>query len=135
MIQLCLALADLAIQLLNWKTVVSDIVDRFGQSSEGANCLLEFLKVLPEEMQSNNRLPLNVKQQKNNIYAIIKRKKGLHIILQDEEYKTRAKELIDDNAEQVLSLLTIYMQSSGKKKERDIYIKAYVSIDFILVNR
>lgn len=81
MIQLCLALADLAIQLLNWKTVVSDIVDRFGQSSEGANCLLEFLKVLPEEMQSNNRLPLNVKQQKNNIYAIIKRKKGLHIIL------------------------------------------------------
>lgn len=81
MIQLCLALADLAIQLLNWKTVVSDIVDRFGQSSEGANCLLEFLKVLPEEMQSNNRLPLNVKQQKNNIYTIIKRKKGLHIIL------------------------------------------------------
>ncbi|KAG0941977.1 hypothetical protein G6F57_005936 [Rhizopus arrhizus] len=93
MIQLCLALADLAIQLLNWKTVVSDIVDRFGQSSEGANCLLEFLKVLPEEMQSNNRLPLN-----------------------DEEYKTRAKELIDDNAEQVLNLLTIYMQSSGNSR-------------------
>lgn len=59
MTQLCLALADLAAQFKEWKTVVQDVVDRFGGVPETGGCLLEFLKVLPEEM-ANNRLPLSV---------------------------------------------------------------------------
>lgn len=60
MIQLCLAIADLAIQLLQWKTVIPDLVDKFGKSAHGSVCLLEVLKILPEEMNGNTRLPLTV---------------------------------------------------------------------------
>jgi transportin-3 len=60
MVQLCLAMADLAIQLLEWKTAVSDLVEKLGKTPESVPCLLEFLKVLPEEMNNNTRLPLSV---------------------------------------------------------------------------
>ncbi|RCH81760.1 Nuclear import receptor, partial [Rhizopus stolonifer] len=91
MIQLCLAVAILAIQLLEWKTVISDLVDRFNTSPQGVVCLLEILKVLPEEMNQNaKRLPLT-----------------------DAEYRIRGEELVDNNAKQVLNLLVAYMQSSG----------------------
>jgi transportin-3 len=60
MVQLCLAVADLAIQLFQWKTVIPDLVEKFSKSPQGANCLLEILKVLPEEMNGNTRLPLSV---------------------------------------------------------------------------
>lgn len=60
MIQLCLAVADLAIQLLQWKTVIPDLVSKFGNSPQTLSCLLEILKVLPEEMNNNTRLPLTV---------------------------------------------------------------------------
>ncbi|KAI8642121.1 armadillo-type protein [Parasitella parasitica] len=94
MIQLCLAVADLAIQLLQWKTVIPDLIDKFGKSDHGSVCLLEILKVLPEEMNGNTRLPLT-----------------------DHEYKSRGEELIDSNAKRVLDLLTTYMQSSGNNTE------------------
>ncbi|KAF1802852.1 armadillo-type protein [Mucor lusitanicus] len=94
MIQLCLAIADLAIQLLQWKTVIPDLVDKFGKTPHGSICLLEILKILPEEMNNNTRLPLT-----------------------DHEYKSRGEELIDSNAKQVLDLLIMYMQSSGNDVE------------------
>ncbi|KAI8993606.1 armadillo-type protein [Pilobolus umbonatus] len=92
--QLCLALADLAIQILPWKTVVADIVDKFGKTPENAIYLLEILKVLPEEVDSNLRIPLA-----------------------DEEYKMRSKELIEQNAEEVYNLLTLFMQTPGDNIE------------------
>ncbi|KAI9273878.1 armadillo-type protein [Helicostylum pulchrum] len=94
MVQLCLAVADLAIQLLQWKTVIPDLIEKFNDTPEGAICLLELLKILPEEMNSNTRLALT-----------------------DAEYKTRGAELIDSNAERVLQVLTMYMQSSGNDVE------------------
>lgn len=59
-VQLCLALADLAIQMPEWKTAVQDMVNKFGSSPETAACLLEFLTILPEEIEGNSRLPLTV---------------------------------------------------------------------------
>ncbi|CEP15482.1 hypothetical protein [Parasitella parasitica] len=94
MIQLCLAITDLAIQLFQWKTVIPDLIDKFGKSDHGSVCLLEILKVLPEEMNGNTRLPLT-----------------------ESEYKLRGEELIDNNAKRVLDLLTMYMQSSGNNTE------------------
>lgn len=90
-VQLCLALADLAIQLLQWKTVIPDLVEKFEKSPV---CLLELLKILPEEMNGNTRLALT-----------------------DAEYKSRGAELIDSNAQQVLQLLNMYMQNSGSDVE------------------
>ncbi|CAO3589815.1 unnamed protein product [Absidia cylindrospora] len=93
MIQLCLALADLAVQFMEWKTVMQDVVDRLGTAPETACCLLEFLKVLPEEM-TNRRLPLS-----------------------DKEFRERAIDLVESNAEHVLKLLLMYIQSSGGNTE------------------
>lgn len=59
-VQLCLAVADLAIQLLQWKTVIPDLIEKFSKTPKGAICLLELLKILPEEMNSNTRLALTV---------------------------------------------------------------------------
>lgn len=56
-VQLCLAIADLAIQLLDWKTVIPDLVEKFKDTPV---CLLELLSVLPEEMNNNTKLPLTV---------------------------------------------------------------------------
>jgi transportin-3 len=70
MIQLCLAIADLAIQLLQWKTVIPDLVDKFGKSAHGSVCLLEILKILPEEMNGNTRLPLTVSILNKNLLII-----------------------------------------------------------------
>ncbi|KAI8086442.1 armadillo-type protein [Halteromyces radiatus] len=95
MVQLCLALADLAAQLTEWKTVVQDVVDRFGNDPKVACCLLEFLKVLPEEL-SNNRLPLS-----------------------DKEFKERAANLVETNAEQVLWLISSHLQTSGGNVDID----------------
>ncbi|KAI8889030.1 ARM repeat-containing protein [Backusella circina FSU 941] len=94
MIQLCLAMADLAIQMLEWKTVVPDLVEKLGKTPESVSCLLEFLKVLPEEMNNNTRLPLS-----------------------DSEYKERGQDLIEASSEQVLNVLTLYLQSSGGNEE------------------
>lgn len=58
--QLCLAIADLAVQLVDWNTAVQDMVSKFGSRPETAGCLLEFLTVLPEELHGNTRLPLTV---------------------------------------------------------------------------
>ncbi|KAI8147628.1 armadillo-type protein [Fennellomyces sp. T-0311] len=90
LLQLCVALADLAIQLLEWKTAVTDMVSKFGGSPETAVCLLEFLTVLPEELNTNNRLPLS-----------------------DSEYKEQAAALLERNSGEVLKLLIMYMQQSG----------------------
>lgn len=58
MVQLCLAVVDLAIQMLQWKTVIPDFVEKF--STKSPACLLELLKILPEEMNNNTRLALTV---------------------------------------------------------------------------
>lgn len=57
--QLCLALADLAYQLPEWKDVIAGMVDSFGNRVESVEMLLEFLKVLVEEA-GNPRIPLSV---------------------------------------------------------------------------
>lgn len=52
--QLCLALADLAVQMPQWKEVVNDLSQRFGTTVERLPILLEILTVLPEEVGSHH---------------------------------------------------------------------------------
>ncbi|KAI8365426.1 armadillo-type protein [Choanephora cucurbitarum] len=100
MVQLCLAIAILAIQLLEWESVINDLVEKFSHSHKGLVCLLEILKLLPEEMNQNaRRLPLT-----------------------DTEYRTRAEKLIDNNAPHILNLLSVYMQSSGSDSDLQVRI-------------
>lgn len=60
MVQLCLAIAGLALQLPTWENPVQDMIDSFGRNSATVPTLLQFLTLLPEELTSNTRIPVTV---------------------------------------------------------------------------
>jgi len=53
-LQLCLALADLALQMSSWQKPVVDLINRFGACSVNLWPLLEIMTVLPEEVNSRS---------------------------------------------------------------------------------
>ncbi|XP_054715375.1 transportin-3-like [Uloborus diversus] len=68
--QLCLALADLALQMASWKTPVTDLISRLGNSTDQISTLLEVLTVLPEEINSRQlRLGANRRAQVNENFC------------------------------------------------------------------
>ncbi|KAF2835231.1 ARM repeat-containing protein [Patellaria atrata CBS 101060] len=87
--QLCVCLANLAIQMTEWKDVVPLVVSTLGNDSQSIPCVLDFLRVLPEEVTE-----------------------GRKINLTEEALQDRTKELLEDNAQQVITLLAQYSQSS-----------------------
>lgn len=91
---LSVALANLALQFIGWQNVVPEMVSKFGSKSEKElMCLLEFLKVLPEELQDSKRTPLS-----------------------DEDFRDRCSVLVEDNAKNVLELLVQYAhQAKGNE--------------------
>lgn len=60
MIQLCLAISGLALQLPAWEDPVQNMIDQFGRNPATVPVLLEFLTVLPEELNSNTKIPVTV---------------------------------------------------------------------------
>lgn len=58
--QLCVCLAGLALQLLEWKDVIGLVVSTLGNDVESSICLLEFLRVLPEEVTEGRKVSLTV---------------------------------------------------------------------------
>ncbi|KAK2630446.1 hypothetical protein QTJ16_001266 [Diplocarpon rosae] len=89
-IQLCVCLAILAIQMTSWKDVVPMIVNVLGNAPESHACVLDFLKVLPEEVTE-----------------------GRKINLTEDELQQRTQELLGENASTVVHLLMQYAQSSA----------------------
>ncbi|KAM7199905.1 Armadillo-type fold [Naviculisporaceae sp. PSN 640] len=89
-VQLCVCLAILAIQMQTWKDVLSTVVAALGNDVASHACILDFLRVLPEEVTE-----------------------GRKITLSEEELQQRTGELLSDNAEQVVQLLINYAQSSA----------------------
>ncbi|KAH6634540.1 armadillo-type protein [Chaetomium sp. MPI-SDFR-AT-0129] len=88
-VQLCVCLAILAIQMQTWKDVLPTVVSTLGNDVESHACILDFLRVLPEEVTE-----------------------GRKITLSEEDLTQRTSELLGDNAQQVVQLLTNYAQSS-----------------------
>ena len=61
MIQICIAVAALGLQLRSWDTVIQDVVAACGTSSQQSlEALLQFLAVLPEEAYDGRRMILTV---------------------------------------------------------------------------
>jgi transportin-3 len=60
--QLCVCLAHLAIQMLDWKTVLADVVTFLQPEPSGTACIFEFLKVLPEEVTEGKKINLSVRR-------------------------------------------------------------------------
>lgn len=56
--QLCVCLATLAIQMLEWKNVLQLVGSTLGNAA--GDCVLEFLRVLPEEVIEGRKINLTV---------------------------------------------------------------------------
>ncbi|XP_071823709.1 transportin-3-like isoform X1 [Apostichopus japonicus] len=62
--QLCLALADLALQMVTWKKSAEFIIQKFSNNAASIPALLEILTVLPEEVHSKHlRLGMNRREE------------------------------------------------------------------------
>lgn len=70
LIQLCLALADLALQMPEWGNVVGSMIEQFGKDPATVNILLGFLKALVEEV-GNPRLTISVSSSFRHIRVLI----------------------------------------------------------------
>lgn len=104
MTQLVIALSNLALQYLQWKTVIPDMVNSLGSNQETIPALLEFLKVLPEELATSRKLPIT-----------------------DEEYNVRTHELLVQNAERVLDLLLEFVNSAQFGALRSLVFQCFNS--------
>lgn len=89
-VQLCVCLAILAMQMKEWKDVLPLVASTLGDHPESHACILDFLRVLPEEVTE-----------------------GRKINLSEDELTQRTTELLSDNAPQVITLLINYAQSSS----------------------
>lgn len=88
-VQLCVCLAILAIQMKDWNDVLGSVVGQLSSSNESHAAILDFLRVLPEEVTE-----------------------GRKITLSEEDLAVRTQTLLADNADQVVQLLINYAQSS-----------------------
>lgn len=60
-LQLCVCLANLAIQMTEWKDVLTDVVSALGTDPATLPCVLDFLRVLPEEVTHGRKIALTVR--------------------------------------------------------------------------
>lgn len=60
-VQLCLAISGLALQLPSWDDAVQTMIDMFGANPVTVPTLLQFLTLLPEELTGNSRIPVTVR--------------------------------------------------------------------------
>ncbi|KND02149.1 uncharacterized protein SPPG_09044 [Spizellomyces punctatus DAOM BR117] len=88
--QLCLSLADLAIQMVEWDDPIQHLITMFGKEGEMVGPLLEFLGVLPEECGYNKKIQMD-----------------------EDELICRADKILHEHATEVLSLLMYYHGHAG----------------------
>lgn len=84
--------------------MLSVVIRTLGNDPASIRCALEFLHVLPEEVTE-----------------------GRKINLAEDELTNRTKELLEDNAEQVIQLLTQYAQSSPEAAKEGVLMDCITS--------
>jgi hypothetical protein len=60
--QICLALADLSLQVPDWTSVIQEMIETFGKDPNSVPALLEWLTVLPQEV-TNMRIEILVSER------------------------------------------------------------------------
>lgn len=65
-VQLCVCLASLAIQMRGWNDVLPMVVSSLDSDVESHSCILDFLRVLPEEVTEGRKINLSVRGLRNN---------------------------------------------------------------------
>jgi transportin-3 len=66
-LQLCVCLANLAIQWIEWKDVLPLVVTTLGTDPATLPCVLDFLRVLPEEVTHGRKINLTVREILNPV--------------------------------------------------------------------
>lgn len=64
--QLCVCLAILAIQMRTWKDVLPTVVSALGSDVQSHAAILDFLRVLPEEVTEGRKINLSVRGSPDN---------------------------------------------------------------------
>jgi transportin-3 len=64
-VQLCVCLAILAIQMKEWKNVLPLVVSSLGNQAESHAAILDFLRILPEEVTEGRKITLSVCGMRN----------------------------------------------------------------------
>ncbi|KAG8906064.1 Nuclear import receptor [Tulasnella sp. 417] len=90
LIELCLALSGLALQMKEWDNPLLDLINALGQNPTTVPTLLLFLTVLPGEVAGNTWVPIST-----------------------EEFRAQEAQLLTANGPEVLKLLTMYSQAEG----------------------
>lgn len=104
--QLCLAIAALALQVKSWVEPVESIIQRYSHSPTSVPMLLEFLRVLPEEINGNTKIPISVRLKSLNFFT-------LSNFCQEPDFRSQSVSLLSNNASKVLELLSLYVQAPG----------------------
>lgn len=94
LIALCVALATLALQMSEWNTVLQDMTTSLSKDATTWNALLQFISIMPEEINETRKMSLT-----------------------EEQLQQRIEQLLTGNADQVLQLLSAYVQSVGSVTE------------------
>jgi transportin-3 len=108
--QLSLAVSALALQLIQWTEPIQNIIQRYSHNPAAVPLLLEFLRVLPEEINGNTKIPVSVSifnPSRLRLYQTDGTWK-------DSDFRVRSVSLLTDNAAQVLQLLVLYAQAPGE---------------------
>ncbi|KAF8898840.1 armadillo-type protein [Infundibulicybe gibba] len=90
LVQLCLAVSGIALQMPSWSNPVQQMIDSFGRNPATVPTLLQFLALFPEELTNNTKIPVT-----------------------DDEYRERSARLLTENSKQILGLLSMYIQADG----------------------
>ncbi|GAB1517431.1 Nuclear import receptor [Rhizoctonia solani] len=90
LVQICLALSAFVLQYPEWANPVADLIASLGQDPNTVPALLEFLTIVAEEVTTNSRIPIS-----------------------NEDFRNRTDQLLTNNANQVLTLLAMYIQAPG----------------------
>jgi transportin-3 len=106
-VQLSLALVGLALQVPSWDRPVQALIEKFGTNPTTVPTLLEFLTLLPDEVNSNARIPISVS------LLVLRSHELFQHLHQDEEFQERSTNLLTNNAKQVLDLLLVYITATG----------------------
>ncbi|CED82507.1 Nuclear transport regulator [Phaffia rhodozyma] len=102
LVQVCLALADLAVQMMEWENVVSGLIGELGKDVQMVPALLEFLRVLPEEAGNPK------------------------ISITSEEMSQRCSYILSSSSQETLQLLSMYIEAPGES-----HSLLYISMTFI----
>ncbi|ELU44492.1 mRNA transport regulator [Rhizoctonia solani AG-1 IA] len=112
LVQICLALSAFVLQYPEWANPVADLIASLGQDPNTVPALLEFLTIVAEEVTTNSRIPISVSTRSRSIPFVPSH--YLRYGRRNEDFRNRTDQLLTNNANQVLTLLAMYIQAPGE---------------------